>query len=251
MGYFILDVPTTDPQFGKVRRCTKCDSGLAARSGLNEQELALTATAIKGTSQTHAMLRYLVDAVIAQPTGWTVLWGDYGTAKTLAMQAIVAGCIRANISSRFYHARQLEQGWFDDINGDSNYGATYRNVPVLAIDEVDKINLKSDWVRAGFQSLMDSRYRAALAGQQLTLLICQADPAAVLPGDVVSRMNDGRFYRPWTGGANGHVAKRWDGRFLPGVLRIQGQDVRPMMQPQRITADASGQRNQEKSHAAA
>ncbi len=232
-GYYVPDLQVGDPGFGKAQRCRRCDSGLAPRSGLNDQELRLASADIQGRSDTAVMLRYLVDAIVAQPAGWLVLWGEYGTAKTLAVQAIVASCIRAKLPARFYHARQLEQGWFDDVHADSNHGANYRRIPVLAIDEVDKINLKSDWVRAGFQELMDSRYRAGLNGTQLTLLICQVDPNTVLPGDVVSRINDGRFYRAWTGGPNQYVINRWDGQYLPGVLHIRGTDARPMMMPQK------------------
>ena len=233
-GYYVPDLPPAHPQYGKAIRCNRCDSGLAARSGLNDQEMRLTAASIQGRNHTAAALRHLVDYIVKQPSGWLVLWGDYGTAKTLCVQAIVAGCLRANIPSRFYHAKRLEQGWFDDMQGDTAYGRSYREIPVLAIDEIDKINLRSDWVRAGLQELLDSRYRAGIAGTQLTLLICQTDPATVLPGDITSRMNDGRFYRPWTGGENKHAVNRWGVQCLPGVIRVQGADARPMLRPQGV-----------------
>lgn len=230
-GFVIPDLPFGAPGFGRAVRCNRCDTGLAAHSGLNAQELTLTAAAIKGRNDTAGALRYLTQYITEHPHGWLVLWGEYGTAKTLAVQAIVAQLLQRRMLARFYHGRQLEQGWFDDMHGDSANGQLYRRLPVLAIDEIDKINFQNSWVRSGFQELMDSRYRLGIADEQLTLMICQTDPATTLPGDVVSRMNDGRFFRPWTGGANRHVVSRWDERWLPGVLQTAGADARPMLKP--------------------
>lgn len=231
-GYYLPDLPTADPAFGKPRRCPRCDTGLAARSGLNDQELRTTAATIRGNSDMHALLRWLVGDVLAQPTGWLTLWGAFGTAKTLTAQAIIAGLVRQNVSARFYHARRLEDGWFADIHGDTANGQLYRDLPALCIDEVDKANVTNDWTRKGLQELLDHRYRTALAGQSLTILICQVDPAGVLPGDVVSRMSDGRFWREWTAPTpNRHAVEKWGARYVPGVLKIEGPDMRPMLRP--------------------
>jgi hypothetical protein len=238
MGYFLPDLPAGELGYGKIRRCPRCDTGLAARSGLNEQELRIEAASIRGASPMTALLRWLVGDVLAAPAGWLTLWGAYGTAKTMAAQAIVAGCVRQAIPARFYHARKLEDGWFQDIHGDSANGQLYREIPVLCIDEIDKANLTNDWVRKGLQELLDTRYRSAIAGQTLTILICQVDPAGAMPGDIHSRMSDGRFYRQWTAPTpNRYTVERWGARYVPGIVHVEGPDQRPQIKPMRkVTA---------------
>lgn len=219
---------------GRVQACPQCGMvDYAATCGLGEAELRATSASIGGSSETHVVLRHLVDRLVAEPVGWLTLWGPFGTAKTLTVQAIVAGLVHRGVQARFYHAKRLEQGWFDDINGDSANGQMYRRLRVLAIDEADKINTRSDWTRAAFQELMDDRYRSGLAGNTCTLVVSQGDPAQCLPGDIASRMADGRFYRPWEGGRNHHAVERWGARWIPGIVHVEGQDMRPHMRPGR------------------
>jgi hypothetical protein len=152
----------------------------------------------------------------------------------MAAQAIVAGCVRQALPARFYHARKLEDGWFADIHGDSANGQLYREIPVLCIDEIDKANLTNDWVRKGLQELLDTRYRSAIAGQTLTILICQVDPAGAMPGDIHSRMSDGRFYRQWTAPTpNRYTVERWGAHYVPGIVHVEGPDQRPQIKPIR------------------
>jgi DNA replication protein DnaC len=217
---------------GQVAPCPSCGAvDYAAQSGLSGDELATTADSITGKEAIHRMLRWLVGEMVERPTGWITLWGSYGTAKTLAVQAMVAGLVRKGVQARFYHAKRLEQGWFDDIHGDSSNGHMYRRLRVLAIDEADKINTKSDWTRAAFQELMDDRYRSGLAGKTCTIIVTQHDPEQCMPGDVASRMADGRFYRAWKYKANSFTIERWGDLWVPGIMRVQGQDMRPQMRP--------------------
>lgn len=200
----------------------------------------MTAASIKGKGPAETVQRYLVDQIISHPRGWLTLWGDYGTAKTMTAQAIVAGLVRAGKSARFYRASQIEQAWFKDLHEDRNNAEMFRELPALAIDELDKVNLRSEWIRERFQDLMDYRYRQAVAGQQLTLITLQYEPASCLPGDIVSRMNDGRFYRPWTGGANPLVIERWGEKVLPGCINIAGEDARPKLAPDFVINKKKG-----------
>jgi len=235
MGYFLPDAQPGEPGYGKIRRCPRCDTGLAARSGLNEQELRTDAASIKGNHPMPALLRWLIGDVLATPTGWLTLWGSYGTAKTLTAHAIIAGCVQQSIPARFYHARKLEDGWFRDIHGDSANGQLYREIPVLCIDEIDKANLTNDWTRKGMQELLDTRYRSGIAGETLTILICQVDPAEHMPGDIASRMSDGRFYRQWTAKTpNRYTVERWGAQYVPGIVHVVGKDQRPNIPPKGV-----------------
>lgn len=227
------DVPASHPDFGRAQRCPHCRRDYTDYSGLTPTELAYTSENIKGPGNQQTALRYLVDYIVAHPVGMLTLWGNYGTAKSMTVQAIIAGLVRTGRDARFYHAKQVENGWFRDIHDPdhSAQGQLFLNTPIVAIDELDKVNLKNEWITQQFQALFDHRYRLAVAGKQLTLVTLNRSPEAALPGDIASRMNDGRFFRPWSGGANPLVVERWGEKVLPGCLEIKGKDLRPYVAP--------------------
>ncbi len=219
-------------------RCDHC-ADTSRFSGLTATELAYTADAIQGKNDTAVTLRYLVEYIEAQPAGWLTLWGTYGTAKTMTVQAIIAGLVRQKRNARFYHAKQVENAWFKDMHDPdhSAQGLLFLDTPFLAIDELDKVNLKNEWIRQQFQNLLDHRYRQGIDGKQLTLITLNSDPADTLPGDIASRMGDGRFYRPAPPtGRNSHVIDRWGERVLPGCLNVAGGDARPLIAPEFVKA---------------
>ena len=230
----MLDVPTTDKRFGKPQPCTECAGDGAWRNcGLSEEERRYTAASIEGKGTMYQVLRWLVADLVANPVGMLTLWGPFGTAKSMTVQAVVAELVRQRRPARFAHAKTIEQRWFDDMHGDTSNAKVFLEASVLAIDELDKVNLKSDWVRQQFQLLMDTRYRAAVDGEQLTLITLNGRPEDVLPGDIASRLSDGRFYRQWPDGAerNEYVVERWGAHAVPGVVQLRGKDARPYMRP--------------------
>lgn len=233
--WIVPDLPIGHPQFGRSVRCTACDIDYSRKCGLTDTEQMFTAESIKGATDTQRTLRYLVSQIADNPVGWLTLYGAYGTAKTLAVQCIVAELVRRKRPARFLHAKQVEQMWFDDMHGDTMRAKTLRDAPILAIDELDKCNLKSDWVRQQFQSLLDHRYRQAVAGSQLTLITLQGEPEQLLPGDIASRMRDGRFARPWTGKPNEITVNQWGVTVVPGCIHIAGADMRPNLPPAFVT----------------
>lgn len=213
-------------------RCAAC-ADFRQNTGLNEQELALKPEDIRGKSTLVGVLRYLAKYIILNPHGWLTLWGKPGTAKSLTAQIIVAGLAAKGVEARYYHARRLEQLFFDDIHNDTSNIEMLRRVPVLVVDELDKANLGNAWVRKGFQELADQRYRDALARRTLTIWVVQYDPERLDEnmGDLVSRMNDGRFCRPWFGEPNEFTADTFGDLMLPPVIHLNGEDVRPHKKP--------------------
>lgn len=213
-------------------RCAAC-ADYRQNTGLNDQELALTPGDIKGNGTMHNVLRYLAKYIILNPHGWLTLWGKPGTAKSLLAQIVVAGLAGNGVEARYYHARRLEQLFFDDIHNDTSNIQMLRRVPVLVVDELDKANLGNAWVRKGIQELADQRYRDALAHRSLTIWVVQYDPERLDEnmGDLVSRMNDGRFSRPWFGEPNEFTVDTFGDLMLPSVIHVTGEDVRPHKKP--------------------
>lgn len=230
-GFYVPDLPLGDPAFGRAKRCRQCQPDYAAHCGLTTEELTYTVDTIEGKNEIAVTLRHLVRTICDQPTGWLTLYGDSGSAKTLAIQAIIATLVRNGAIARFAHAHQVEQAWLADRDDDKSNAVFFLNAPILALDELDKTNLKNDWVRQQFQYLLDHRYRQAVAGNQLTLITLQFAPEKTLPNDMVSRMNDGRFYRPWPYAKNALTVNRWGQTALPGLLHVQGPDARPYVAP--------------------
>lgn len=232
--YYLVDVPTTDVRFGKAQPCPECAGDYSRLCGLTEAERQYSADSIEGKGATHQLLRWLVADCVSNPIGMLTLWGTFGTAKTMAIQAVVATLVRQRRAARFITAKGIEQRWFADMHGDSSNSQVFLTAPVLAIDELDKVNLRNDWVRQQFQALMDARYRTAVDGESMTLITLNGRPEEVLPGDITSRLADGRFYRQWPDGApdsDEYVIKRWDTKAVPGVIQLGGRDARPYMRP--------------------
>jgi hypothetical protein len=230
--YFVLDVAPGDPRFGKVQICQHCTTDAGRNCGLSSDERTLTVGSIAGSGATYAMLRWLANDCANNPAGMVTLWGAWGTAKTMTAQVIVAELVRRRKAAKFIHAKAAEQGWFDDMHADRHDMRSLTTVQTLAIDELDKVNLKSDWVRQQFQLLMDERYRRGVTGDMLTIVTLNGRPDDVLPGDVASRLGDARFYRQWTTAEpNAYVVERWGAQALPGIIELKAKDGRQYMRP--------------------
>lgn len=247
-GYIVPDLPSTDPRFGRAVRCPQCGAQtIAAVCGLNERERSLTADAIKGQKPEAKLLRGLAADLIARPHGWLVLWGAFGNAKSMFAQIVVAELVRRGVESRFARALDVEEAFFSDVKSDTNHLPRYRDVRVLVLDEAEKVNYRSEWTRAHWQAVLDARYRTALAEQSLTIFTMNADPSAdgsPIPGDVHSRMNDGRFCRPaFAGVPPAYTIRRWEETVVPPVIHLGGTDARPYIRPGFIAASvANGDR---------
>lgn len=243
MGFYMVDVPPTDKRYNKAIRCTDC--GVAGRakelSGLTDEERKITVEDIKGDDTDSLLARWLAKDILVNPVGWVTLYGKFGTAKTMVAQVVVAELVRQGKFARFAHAKEVEQTFFDKRKGDDDALPTEHwtfNTRVLVLDEIDKVNLRSDWTRECFQHLLDYRYRAARDGNSLTIFTLNKHPEESLPGDIYSRMRDGNFSRPW--GAHipiqmQHMARKLQGQtYTPAIYEFTGEDKRPTAQPFRL-----------------
>lgn len=165
-------------------------------SGLLESELQLTFNdVIQRNGKTGGMVK-LAREFVGKPFGFCTFWGGVGNGKTLVLQAIVNEMRGRGVTGayvRFYDLIEYVKAGFDD-NADSSARERYRflkDVPILAIDEVDKARMTAyaNEFRAAF---LDDRYRLAIAREAHTLFAMNADPAT-FPADIYDRLRDGRF----------------------------------------------------------
>lgn len=201
-----------DGKTGKLVPCPACHTWLAhSRLTPEEQQTSLSHITGGGSAGT---LRRLGEQMLGDPFGWFMVWGGTGSAKTLFLHALTAGFCRAGTEARYYHAADLADGLYRDIEGDSANHELYRRIPVLVIDELDKFRL-TDWSRKQLQALLDDRYRNMRT--HMTLFAANRDPFddEWLPDDIKSRLSDGRFRRVV------------DGREHPGVYQVKAPDMRP------------------------
>jgi DNA replication protein DnaC len=151
--------------------------------------------------------------MIEAPYGWLYLYGGPGNAKSEVLMAIVnelnlAGRgpalylkfsyllnrMRAAFAEQDYHHAQARAGLSPEQWQNLGYLERFERlkaVPVLAIDELDKVRLTEFGLEFTFDFL-DERYRQAIHGQTVTLFAGQTCPDD-LPAPLSSRIYDGRF----------------------------------------------------------
>lgn len=221
-------------------QCPACHAArlqarLVAASGLLPSELGLSLGDVvpngPGTETMLAMAREFC----REPWGVWTLWGSFGNAKTLILQAVVNHWRREGVLAVYVRFGDLldyiRAGFNPDRHLDEdgvpdNHLARYRQlmaVRVLAIDEVDKARLTA--FASEFQTaFLDDRWRYGVerdpVARRHTLLAMNDDPAG-LPGHIWDRLRDGRF-GCWLG-------DEWQ----PGVTYNGDASMRPALERPR------------------
>lgn len=197
-GYFGVNVPISDPRFGRAFPC-ECTaayrSALLQRiSGLTGDELALTLDDILPAGPGTAHMLTAAWSFLETPAGMLTLWGGVGNAKTLILQAVVNECIQRGVMAVYVTMLDLLDYIREAYNGQTDSAwrrlDRFATVPVLAIDEVDKVKA-SDWTIERESSLFDKRYRLGVSRMAGTLLAMNKDPHG-LPEWISDRLYDGR-----------------------------------------------------------
>ena len=204
LGCVRFNLRLDHPDFGKLFPChcqawSAEERGLAklvAMSRLSKQELSRTLDALRDVGGDTAIMKQKARAFVADPYGWFTLWGSVGNGKTLTLQAMVnelrtrrgmAGVYITMKDLLDYLRAGFEDGGFTERQRYEHL----RTVPVLAIDEVDKVRL-TDYARELRSAFFDDRYRLGKAGETFTLFAMNRPPSE-LPSHLYDRMRDGRF----------------------------------------------------------
>lgn len=116
-----------------------------------------------------------VRAFYTQGFGMVYLGGACGQAKTLLLKIAVATASRAGMRARYVDLRDVLQNLrasFQREYHNDEFSARMNEwieIPVLALDEIDKCN-ETPWAREQIFYLIDKRYAGAVRQASLTIL---------------------------------------------------------------------------------
>jgi DNA replication protein DnaC len=179
-----------------LQRCICKQAGDAARlqaiCGLTETERAYRLMQITPSGDTGRMVDAASDFILS-PAGILTLWGTTGNAKTVVLMSIVNECVERGTPAVYLTGFDLVGYIRDAFKEDDSALARIRrfeNVPVLCLDELDKIKW-SDWVEEQITELIDRRYRLGLERGYGTVIAMNKSPEQ-MPTWIYSRLSDGR-----------------------------------------------------------
>lgn len=250
-GFVVPDLPYTDPGFGRPIRCTACANFLAtSRLTPDEQQLTVD-TMVNRPEDTQGYIiamRFLAKQMLKDPFGFLSIAGVKGAGKSLISAAMVATFARNGREAVYYTASEIAAKLVDfnsnsdDIPGDpAQFCERLKRVPVLAIDEIDKVKW-SQWLVRTLGDVLDYRHRNAAT--HVTILTMNHGPSAwaaeagVYIEHIASRLSDGRFHRFWPDAIRNrmpaclekHFDTDPDGtkhHYAPGLLFVDLPDARP------------------------
>jgi DNA replication protein DnaC len=208
------DASIHDPDFGKTKLCPNVDPSKTYGKGLglDDHEIKnLSWTKIQAPSPSVNKAVAAVQGAIARGYGWVTLWGDYGTAKSLILRIAVAERIRNGRHAAFVEMASMLDDLRESYDKEQPDGEAtrrlerWKDIPFLAIDEVDRIN-NTVWAKEKQFEIFNFRYQAAIRQQTLTLFASNQDPANI-GGALGDRMMDARF----------------------AVVHIEGKSLRPQI----------------------
>lgn len=240
----VQDLPKQHRDFGKAIRCEHCADWLKS-SRLTPEERQHTLDDITeradDTRGEMMALRFLGKQMLADPFGFLAIYGRKGGGKSLLLTALVAEFCRAGRQAAYFNASEVvtltSYGDDKEIDGFQRVGSydaakeILKKLPVLAIDEVDKIK----WTMWQVQHIGEViEYRHRHADSRVTLLAMNRPPwewsNAPDVEHIASRLSDGRFYRQWPQDKMKWLPLCAKGNpELPGLFEVTLPDIRPTL----------------------
>ena len=195
VGYYRLDVPYSDPYFGKMIRCqckAREDAERLQRAiGTSMAEVKWAGIIIKDRPGTEEMV-HAARHFVQSKTGWLTIYGTNGIGKTMTLKAITWACIKAGVIAIYITAHDLieylKAGIGDDDNSVDDRLRSISDIPVLCLDELAAVRW-TDWVAEQIESLLDIRYQLRRA----TVLAMDKPPEDYLSHRLCSRLKEGRI----------------------------------------------------------
>jgi DNA replication protein DnaC len=133
---------------------------------------------------------------IAAANGIVAFFGGYGVGKSGLLKALVASATLRQRKARYLHAEsmltRIRSSYNDNSSEvESNLMEEFATLPVLALDEVDRIST-TPWALSHLMTILDRRYEAR--DEVLTLLATNAhmDNLPEAFSYLQSRLKDGK-----------------------------------------------------------
>lgn len=183
--------------------CPVCRAGrrneyLSRNSGLEGSQLQVAFT-LFGSDPGKNQAVEAVRKIVKNGSGWLTIHGSYGVGKTSLLFAAVNAAVKSGIQAHYTTAANL----LADIrrrfsDGDKQSAsvedaiANWIEMPLLAVDEVDRVSL-TQWTSETIFRILDARYQSA--DRRATLLVSNTAPDAMKAeyAYLVSRMRSGQI----------------------------------------------------------
>lgn len=174
-GYYSLDVPVGDRNFGRAFPCECRSEEIAVQqvermkelADLKPREIAITLDDLVDRGAGSRAMIAAVREFATRPYGFLTLWGEVGTGKTTAAIALVNYWRSLDTASVVYvHLKDLVD-WVRQGNATgATHDAVYRlrlirSVKYLVIEEVDKLLHITDFAHEFWTALVGERNRLA------------------------------------------------------------------------------------------
>lgn len=195
-GYYVLDVPVHDPNFGVLMACECLHQYKEQRAFAERRRLSNLDAFTNKTFRTFNRMLPGVQkayerslAYARHPQGWLVLFGNYGCGKTHLAAAIANQILQRDgnviftvVPDLLDHLRSTF-GPHSEVAYDERF-ETIREIPLLVLDDLGTENT-TPWAREKLYQIINHRYNYRLA----TVITSNRKPEDIEPR-IYSRMSD-------------------------------------------------------------
>lgn len=202
------------PMFGKLVPCPDCGQARKTpafedASGLHPSERSLGwGELLKLDGRNIQDGERAVQRALHRGNGWVYLHGEYGLGKTLLLKIAVARCLQRGIYAVYTSTAEIMdelRAAYDTANPNEEALRrlnTFMHVPVLAVDEFEKVN-ETGFVQEKRFRLFDKRYeRTTRQKEGVTLFAANLAPEKINDPALRDRLMDARFARVELTGAS-------------------------------------------------
>jgi DNA replication protein DnaC len=195
-GYYLLDVPVGDPNFGVLMPCACKMAEKEQRAATELRRLSNLDPFADKTFENFdpdvpGVRRAYFRAVkyAEKPEGWLILFGNYGSGKTHLAAAIANAAFQRHYKVLFAIVPDLLDhlrstfGPSSDVEYDERF-ETIREVPLLVLDDLGTENT-TPWAREKLYQIINHRYNYSLP----TVITSNRKPEDIEPR-IFSRMCD-------------------------------------------------------------
>ncbi len=196
VGYYLLDVPVGDPNFGVLMPCA-CKMAEKEQRAADELRRLSNLGPFEGKTfenfdpDVPGVRRAFVRArnYARNPRGWLILFGNYGSGKTHLAAAIANAAFQRHYKVLFAIVPDLLDhlrstfGPNSDVEYDERF-ETIREIPLLVLDDLGTENT-TPWAREKLYQIINHRYNYSLP----TVITSNRKPEDIEPR-IFSRMCD-------------------------------------------------------------